>query len=88
MKILTLNGAVKVIPTGFSWTTLFFGPIPALLRGDIKWGVIQFLVNAAIGTVTFGFGLIVTFLIFAVIYNGRYEQDLLASGWADAQGRN
>ncbi len=30
-----------------------------------------------------GFGLIVTCITFAVIYNDRYEQDLRAAGWTE-----
>ena len=83
MKTLTLNSAVKDVPTGFSWTTLFFGPLPALFRGDLKWAVIQFIVHIAVGLVTAGFGTIVTWVAFAIIYNGRYEQDLRAAGWRE-----
>ena len=83
MKKFTLNSAVKEVQTGFSWTTLFFGPLPALFRGDLKWAAIQFIVNLAVGVVTVGFGLIVTFIIFAFIYNARYEQDLRAAGWSE-----
>ena len=83
MKKFTRNSAVKEVPTGFSWTTLFFGPLPALFRGDLKWAAIQFFVNLAVGVVTVGFGLIVTFIIFAFIYNARYEQDLRAAGWSE-----
>ena len=83
MKTFTLNSAVKEVPTGFSWTTLFFGPLPALFRGDLKWAAIQFIANVAVGSVTLGFGLIVTFAIFAFIYNHRYEQDLRAAGWSE-----
>ena len=79
---LTLNGVVKEVPTGFSWTTLFFGPLPALLRGDLKWGAIQIIVNVIVGLFTAGVGVIVTWIVFAAIYNGRYEQDLRAAGWS------
>ena len=83
MKTFALHTAVKKVPTGFSWTTLFFGPFPALFRGDLKWAVIQFIVNIAVAGFTAGFGLIITFPVFAVIYNDRYEQDLRAAGWTE-----
>ena len=79
---LSLNGVVKEVPTGFSWTTLFFGRLPALLRGDLKWGAIQIIVNVLVGLFTAGVGVIVTWIVFAAIYNGRHEQDLRAAGWS------
>ncbi|MCY4263756.1 MAG: DUF2628 domain-containing protein [Gammaproteobacteria bacterium] len=78
---LTKNGVTKEVPTGFSFTTLFFGFFPALFRGDLKWACIQLIANVAIAIVTLGFGVIVSWVIFAFIYNGRYLQDLQADGW-------
>ena len=34
------TGAQKPAPVGLSWTVLFFGFLPPLFRGDIKWGLI------------------------------------------------
>ena len=34
------DGAKKVVPIGWSWTTLIFGPFPAFFRGDWRWGLI------------------------------------------------
>ena len=67
------TGAMKEAPVGFSWTTLFFGFFPALIRGDWKWGLIQIL----IGVVTFGFST----LVFAFIYNKLYIKDLISEGF-------
>ena len=33
-KIVNDQGVLRIAKVGFSWTTLWFGPIPALFRGD------------------------------------------------------
>lgn len=86
---LTLNGATRTAPTGFSWTTLFFGPFPALLRGDLKWAAIQLVANflaAAVTAPLFGIGSALTWIVFAAIYNARHVQDLQAAGWRRTDG--
>ena len=67
---------MKHIKVGFSWTTLFFAFMPALIRGDFKWFSIQ-LVCAA-------FSLDFSSLIFAFIYNRLYINDLLEKGYVPA----
>ena len=67
---------MKHIKVGFSWTTLFFAFMPALIRGDFKWFSIQ-LVCAALS-------LDFSSLIFAFIYNRLYINDLLEKGYVPA----
>ena len=67
----TLNGVEKKAPHGFSWTTLFFGPIPALLRGDLKNAAIMFAL--AIVTLSFAY---LYFSFVPVGYN-RWLEDAL-----------
>lgn len=67
------TGAMKEAPVGFSWTTFFFGCFPALFRGDLKYGLIQFV----IAIFTMGFSSIV----FAFIYNKLYIKDLIGEGF-------
>ena len=43
-----VTGDVRLAYFGFSWTTLVFGPLPALWRGDVKRGT-----TMAIGSVCF-----------------------------------
>ena len=67
------SGIVKDAPVGFSWTTLFFGFFPALIRGDWLWAVIIF----AATLVTFG----LAGFVFGFIYNRLYIQSLLKQGF-------
>jgi hypothetical protein len=73
--VITLTNGVEVknAPVGFSWTTFFWGPFPALMRGDWKWGVIL-LIGAAL---TSGF----TSIIAGFVYNKFYIKDMLAKGY-------
>ena len=70
------SGVIKEAPIGFSWTTLFFGFIIALVRGDIKWAIIQFLLSC----VTLG----IANLVMPFIYNKIYVKELLEKGYIPA----
>lgn len=76
MKICLKNdvGMVKECKVGFSWTTLFFGFLPALFRGDWKWMLIQIV------AAMFTFG--VSSLVFCFIYNKIYINNLLENGYS------
>jgi len=67
------TGSMKEAPVGFSWTTFFFGCFPALFRGDLKYGLLQFV----IAIITMGFSNIV----FGFIYNKFYIKDLIGQGF-------
>lgn len=81
MRLYEINGVERKVPTGFSWTTLLFGFFPALFRGDLKWVAIMLITNIVVAFLTLGFGLLVTWIVFAAIYNGKYENDLKIKGW-------
>lgn len=67
------TGAMKQAPIGFSWTTFFFGPFPALIRGQIGMGlVIWALILPTLGIST---------LVFAFKYNKMYVKYLLEKGY-------
>lgn len=74
-------GTSKSAPVGFSWTTFFFGPFPALFRGDIKWAAIIFFASVLVGIFTSGIGVIVTAIVFGFVYNKNYISDLVAKGY-------
>lgn len=68
------NGVeVKKVPLGFSWTTLFFGGIPALMRGDWIPGII-ILIGSML---TWG----IVAIIAAFIYNKMYAKSLFEKGY-------
>jgi len=68
------TGESAEAPLGYSWTTLFFGLLPAVFRGDWKWAGIMLLV----GIVTSWLSAI---LIFPFIYNRLYLTKMLRQGW-------
>ncbi|MBP2629516.1 MAG: hypothetical protein H6Q70_144 [Firmicutes bacterium] len=63
------TGLVKECPTGYSWTTFFFGVFVPLLRGDLKWAAILFFISLLIGIPTLGFGSLLVGPVFAYFYN-------------------
>ena len=79
----TQSGMLKSAPVGFSWTTFFFGPFPALFRGDLKWFAIMLIVGVSTLWVA-------NFIIFGAIYNKRHLVDLMSKGFtpADDHSRN
>ena len=70
------TGEQRVIPTGFSWTTLFFGPFPALFRGDFLWAIVI--------AVTQFFTVGIAGFIWAFAYNGIHHRKLLKQGFGSA----
>lgn len=68
-----LTGQIRSAPIGFSWTTFFLGPFPALLRSDYKWAAIIFL----LGFMTLG----VSSFVFAFLYNKFYLKELIGNGF-------
>ena len=78
------SGIIKECPTGYSWTTCFFGFFPALFRGDLKWDAIQLLVSLAIGVPTAGIGGGFVGPVFGFFYNKLYIKDMIAKGYGPA----
>ncbi|BCB05813.1 DUF2628 domain-containing protein [Bacillus sp. KH172YL63] len=86
MKVKLKNeaGVTKEVKVGFSWTTFFFGFFPALIRGDLKWAVIMFIIASVVGFFTFGFGAWIPGIIFSFVYNKIYIKELLEKGYRPA----
>lgn len=86
MKIIMKHdsGVSKEVKVGFSWTTFFFGFIVPLVRGDVKWALIMFVLGVIASVPTMGIGGLVCDIIFAVIYNKIYIKDLLMKGYQPA----
>lgn len=73
---LTIKGFV-----GFSWTTLFFGPFPALFRQDYLTFVGFFVVTVILGILTMGIGNAIAGIAWAFMYNKYYTRKLLERGY-------
>ncbi|SDZ07722.1 hypothetical protein [Tindallia californiensis] len=82
------SGVKKEVKKGFSWTTFFFGFLVPLIRGDIKWAAIMFIVAAVIALPTFGLGVFLVDLVFAFIYNKTYAKELLEKGYRPSTERD
>ena len=76
------TGIIRNIKVGFSWTTLFFGFFPALIRDDWKWALIQFILQIISCSLTN--------IIFAFFYNEIYIKKQILSGYvpADEESKN
>jgi hypothetical protein len=67
------SGIIKTAPVGFSWTVFVFGPIVALIRGDMLGGFGMVLL---IG-LTYG----ISYLVCPFFYNKFYIKRLLKKGF-------
>lgn len=67
------TGIMKKGFYGFSWTTLFFGGIPALCRGDLKTGVLLIIACLLTGGLAG--------LVWAFVYNKNYTLGLIHQGY-------
>jgi hypothetical protein len=81
IKLKHPSGMTKEVKKGFSWTTWIFGLFVPLIRGDLKWAAILFLLQSIAGSFTFGIGAFVVSLVFAFKYNKLYVKELLAKGY-------
>ena len=73
-----ITGETRIVPTGFSWTTLFFSFFPALFRGDVLWAIVIFFS----ALLTWGF----SSLLWPFFYNGLHIKHLLGKGFRFGPG--
>jgi hypothetical protein len=66
---------------GFSWTSFFFGGFPALIRGDLAYGLGILAVGLLAAAFSAGLLWFVVTIIWAFIYNRNYTQRLLENGY-------
>lgn len=82
------NGQVRAAKVGVSWTTLWFGPIPAMMRGD--WYncalIIIFDLIYAMGISMLGLQIALPLpaIVFGLIYNLMYFRHLFNLGYKPA----
>lgn len=74
------SGRDEYVPTGFSWTSLFFGVFVPMCRGDMATAIIAF----ALIFFTAGFGVLVVWPYLMFFYNGQYLRALEDKGWVSA----
>ena len=77
MIILTREGEQKIVKTGFSWTTFFFGVFVPIFRGD----GMGFLIQLALSICTCGF----SWLVIPFTYNSAYISRLKDQGWKNSK---
>lgn len=75
------TGLTKQGYYGFSWTTLFFGPFPALFRADFVTFIGFFVISALLGLVTYGIGPMLLSLVWAFMYNRYYTRKMIEKGY-------
>lgn len=67
------TGEYRDIPTGFSFTTLFFGPFPMLFRGEIGYFFLVGILAILTGWLSS--------IFFAFVINGMCKRKLLEKGF-------
>lgn len=67
------TGEYRDIPTGFSFTTLFFGPLPMLFRGEIGYFFLVGILAILTGWLSS--------IFFAFVINGMCKRKLLERGF-------
>lgn len=82
--LITLGdtGIVKAVPTGFSWTSFFFGALVPMFRGDLVVAFVAVLACIVTGGIAAPF----VWIYLACAYNERYLLSMLEKGWKIVKG--
>ena len=89
-KIVNDQGQIRIAKVGISWTTLWFGPLPALFRGDYYNFILMIVLDLDYALVVLFFGLnwLTQFpwpsLVFAILYNMMYFKHSFNIGYRPA----
>jgi len=75
------SGIAKSGYYGFSWTSFFFGGFPALLRGDVAYGIGVIVAGIVAGVFSAGLLWFVVAVVWAFVYNKNYSHRLLEAGF-------
>ena len=93
-KIVNDQGQIRIAKVGISWTTLWFGPLPALFRGDYYNFILMIVLDLDYALVVLFFGLnwLTQFpwpsLVFAILYNMMYFKHSFNIGYRPADQRS
>ncbi|MBT5924110.1 hypothetical protein HOH30_00110 [Candidatus Woesearchaeota archaeon] len=82
-----LTNQTRTAPTGFSFTTFFFMPIPQLLKGDFKTFLVMLVIAISLFVIpVLGvIGFIVMWLYYSFTYNDTYVISLMNDGFTEVQ---
>jgi hypothetical protein len=94
----TQSGLPRTGLYGFSWSSLLFGGMPAIARGDVALGfgicllgvILSLLVAIQLGPMGLPLGWLAVGSIWGIVYNRIYTTRLIARGYklADSDERN
>ena len=93
-KVVNDQGQIRIAKVGISWTTLWFGPLPALFRGDYYNFLLMIVLDLDYALVVLFFGLnwLMQFpwpsLVFAIFYNMMYFRHPFNNGYSPTDQRS
>ena len=93
-KIVNNQGDLRIAKVGFSWTTLCFGPIPALFRGDYYNFLLMIVLDMdyVLVAMFFSWNQLLEFpwpsIAFGFFYNMMYFKHLFNKGYHPADQRS